>query len=122
MVHAGLDPDADPAERLVRNRPLSDLHWAAIRHEFLCFTGGWDYNEGGYFRGATVVVHGYTPAEREDLNQNTEAICEMDGINEYRAICHDASASARRQAGRAHFFWRGEQTLTRIHVATGQVR
>lgn len=120
MVHAGLDPNADPAEHLARNRPLSDLHWAAIRHEFLCFTGGWDHNEGGYFRGATVVVHGHTPAVREDLFQNIEAMREMDGIEEYRSICLDASAATRPQVGWAHFFNRDSRTFTRIHTAVGK--
>ncbi|UWR45830.1 serine/threonine protein phosphatase [Phaeobacter inhibens] len=119
MVHAGLDPDASPEEHLDRHRPLSDSHWAGIRHKFLCFTDGWDYGEEGYFKGATVVVHGHTPAVREDLNLRVEAMAEMDGIDDYRAICLDAGASTRPQIGWAHFYSRGGETMCQIFTAVG---
>lgn len=119
MVHAGLDPDASPEEHLDRHRPLSDSHWAGIRHKFLCFTDGWDYGEEGYFKGATVVVHGHTPAVREDLNLREDAMAEMDGIDDYRAICLDAGASTRPQIGWAHFYSCDEQTMCQIFSAVG---
>ncbi|OBY24214.1 metallophosphoesterase family protein [Leisingera sp. JC1] len=119
MVHAGLDPDASPEEHLDRHRPLSDSHWAGIRHKFLYFADGWDYGEGGYFTGATVVVHGHTPAVREDLNLRVEAMAEMDGIDDYRAICLDAGASTRPQIGWAHFYSRGGKTMCQIFAAAG---
>lgn len=119
MVHAGLDPDASPEEHLYRHRPLSDSHWAGIRHKFLCFTDGWDYGEGGYFKGATVVVHGHTPAVREDLNLREDAMGEMDGIDDYRAICLDAGASTRPQIGWAHFYSSDGKTMCQIFAAAG---
>ncbi|QAX28844.1 metallophosphoesterase family protein [Leisingera sp. NJS204] len=119
MVHAGLDPDASPEEHLDRHRPLSDSHWAGIRHKFLCFTDGWDYDEEGYFKGATVVVHGHTPAVREDLNLRVESMGEMDGIDDYRAICLDAGASTRPQIGWAHFYSSDGKTMCQIFAAAG---
>ena len=117
-VHAGLDPSVPDDIHLARDRPMDDLHWAAIRHESLSWQGGWDVDAvtGQRWRGPTVVVHGHTPAIRTSLSKTTAELEQMDGVEGYRAICLDAGAAYRPQLGWARFAREGEVSVGRIGV------
>lgn len=117
FVHAGLHPHEDPEEHLDRKRPLmGDYHWASIRYPFLNWQGGWDHDGGRYFWGDRVVVHGHTPAVREDLRDNPEALSICDGVDDFRSVCLDVGASSRDQVGWAHFQREQGQTFMQVHA------
>ena len=123
-VHAGLDPNTPDDIHLVRDRPMNDLHWAAIRNEFLIWRGGWDIDQatGQRGRGPTVVVHGHTPAIRTSLAETSEELPLMDGIDVYRAICLDAGAAYRPQLGWAEFGRKDDASFVRISVVYGHAK
>ncbi|WP_178352804.1 metallophosphoesterase [Loktanella atrilutea] len=105
FVHAGIDPHANRATFLARDKPRDDLHWATIRNEFLTWTGGWDRDgDGAPMHGATVIVHGHTPAIRTSLHETQAELSQMDGIDGYSTICVDAGAASRPQIGWARFW------------------
>lgn len=121
FVHAGLHPHEDPKEHLDRKRPLmGDYHWASIRYPFLNWRGGWDHDGGRYFWGDRVVVHGHTPAVREDLRKNPDALSICDGVDEYRSVCLDVGATSRDQVGWAHFQREQGQTFMQIHACVSE--
>lgn len=115
FVHAGIDPHADRAAFLARDKPLDDRHWATIRNEFLTWTDGWDQDEDGALtRGPTIVVHGQTPAIRTSLIETHAELPQMDGIDGYRTICLDAGAASRPQIGWARFWAEGDSCMVEI--------
>ncbi|WP_299844276.1 metallophosphoesterase [uncultured Jannaschia sp.] len=119
FVHAGLAPCTPDDIHLARNCPVDDdTHWAWIRNEFLTWQGGWDVDPetGQRWIGPTVVVHGHTPAVRTSLAETTDELPQMDGVEDYRAICLDAGAAYRPQLGWARFFREGEKSVGRIGV------
>lgn len=91
-------------------------HWANIRHTFLTHRGGWDIEDPDpkrRERRPTVVVHGHTPALRQDLVSAEELeIC--DGIDEYRAVALDIGAAYRPQLAYGHFRTRDGQAEVKI--------
>lgn len=107
FVHAGLHPHLDRTTFLAQDRGCvrSDDHWASIRYPFLNWTGGWDMDDPSAARRQakpTVVVHGHTPALRQDLTTADElSIC--NGIDDYRAVDLDIGAGHRSQLAWAHF-------------------
>ncbi|WP_299823119.1 hypothetical protein, partial [uncultured Jannaschia sp.] len=118
-VHAGLDPCTPDDIHLARDRPVDDdTHWAWIRNESLTWQGGWDVDPetGQRWIGPTVVVHGHTPAVRTSLAETTGELPQMDGVEDYRAICLDAGAAYRPQLGWARFAREGEKSVGRIGV------
>ena len=115
FVHAGIDPHADRASFLARDRALDDMHWATIRNDFLTWTEGWDQDGAGApVRGPTIVVHGHTPAIRTSLSESIAELKQMDGIDGYRAICLDAGAASRPQIGWARFWVEGDRSMAEI--------
>lgn len=115
FVHAGIDPHADRAAFLARDRPLDDMHWSTIRNEFLTWTKGWDRDEHeGPTHGPTIVVHGHTPAIRTPLSDSVAELKQMDGIDDYRTICLDAGAASRPQIGWARFWAEGGCSMAEI--------
>lgn len=107
FVHAGIHPHLDRAIFLAQDRRnvRSDDHWATIRYPFLDWTGGWDANSPDPARQQTrptVVVHGHTPALREDLRHHDQlSVC--DGVEEFRAVDLDIGPGHRPQLAWAHF-------------------
>ena len=117
FVHAGIDPHADRAAFLARDKPLDDMHWATIRNEFLTWTKGWDQNEAGALtRGPTVIVHGHTPAIRTSLRETRVDLSQMDGIEGYRTICLDTGAASRPQIGWARFWVEEGRSMVEINA------
>lgn len=120
FVHAGIHPHSDRVAFLAQDRQnvRSDAHWATIRYPFLDWTGGWDMNDPDPTRQQTrptVVVHGHTPAVREDLIHQTQlSIC--DGIEEYRVVDLDIGAAYRPQLAWAHFFMKNSRAQMQIHA------
>ena len=122
FVHAGIDPHADRAAFLARDRPVGDMHWATIRNEFLTWTDGWDQDEAGApMRGPTIVVHGHTPAIRTSLSESVAELKQMDGIDGYRTICLDAGATSRPQVGWARFWVEGDRSMAEIKATFASV-
>ncbi|WP_299840507.1 metallophosphoesterase [uncultured Jannaschia sp.] len=117
FVHAGLDPCTPDDIHLARDRLVDDdKHWAWIRNESLTWQGGWDVDPetGQRWIGPTVVVHGHTPAVRTSLAETTDELPQMDGVEDYRAICLDAGAAYRPQLGWARFFREGEVSRVKV--------
>jgi serine/threonine protein phosphatase 1 len=107
FVHAGIHPHLDKAAFLEQDRRYvrSDDHWATIRYPFLDWTEGWDANDPDPTRQQTrptVVIHGHTPALREDLRHPDQLLI-CDGVDEFRAVDLDIGAGHRPQLAWAHF-------------------
>lgn len=118
LVHAGIHPHQNRANFLGQSRRFISVedHWANIRHTFLTHRGGWDEDDPDpkrRERRPTVVVHGHTPALRQDLAKAEDLkIC--DGINDYRAVALDIGAAYRPQLAYGHFRTRGGQAEVQI--------
>ncbi len=119
-IHAGLHPQMPPAEHLDRARPHrgDDYHWATIRYPFLDWQEGWQWDGRHYGWGDTVVVHGHTPAVRMSLLAGPRGLQPCDRINNHRALCLDAGASARDQIAWARIWSAGSQAMVQVHAAT----
>ncbi len=118
FVHAGIHPHRDMAAFLAQDRRniRSDDHWATIRYPFLDRTGGWDANDPDPTRQQTrptVIVHGHTPALREDL-QHAAQLSVCDGVEEFRAVDLDIGAGHRSQLAWAHFRMDDGQTKMQL--------
>lgn len=124
FVHAGIHPHRDRVTFLAKDRRnvRSDDHWATIRYPFLDWTGGWDTNSPDPARQQTrptVVVHGHTPALREDLRHSEQhSVC--DGVDEFRAVDLDIGAGHRPQLAWAHFWMEDGQAKMQIGALGAQ--
>lgn len=111
FVHAGVHPDRDRAEFLDIDRRSIEIeyHWASIRYPFLSHTEGWDVRDQDLERRRrkpTVIIHGHTPAIRQDLLISEDLII-CDGIEGHRTVALDIGAAYRPQLAYAHFRNRG---------------
>jgi serine/threonine protein phosphatase 1 len=107
FVHGGIHPHRDRVAFLEQDRRhvRSDDHWATIRYPFLDWTGGWDATDPDPARQQTrptVVVHGHTPALREDL-RHPDQLSVCDGVAEFRSVDLDIGAGHRPQLAWTHF-------------------
>ena len=106
FVHAGVHPDGDITEFLEQDRFFIgvDDHWATMRHPFLSHHGGWNARDADPARRRlrpTVIVHGHTPALRQDIVSGADLkVC--DGIDEHRTVALDIGAAFRPQLAFAH--------------------
>jgi serine/threonine protein phosphatase 1 len=120
FVHAGIHPFQNRTAFLGLSRRFIKMedHWANIRHTFLTHRGGWDVNDPDPERRAqkpTVVVHGHTPAVRQDLVDAGDLdIC--DGVDDYRTVALDIGAAYRPQLAFAHFRTRAGQAEVQIRA------
>lgn len=118
FVHAGIHPHQNRANFLAQSRRFISVenHWANIRNSFLTHRGGWDEDDPDpqrRERRPTIVVHGHTPALRQDLVQAADLeIC--DGVDGYRAVALDIGAAYRPQLAYAHFRTRDGQAEVQI--------
>ncbi len=125
FVHAGIHPFQNRADFLGLSRRFIKMedHWANIRHTFLTHRGGWDQNDADLKRrelNPTVVVHGHTPALRQDLAEAGDLeVC--DGIDEYRTVALDIGAAYRPQLAYAHFRVRGGKAEVQIRAVRSSV-
>lgn len=124
FVHAGIHPHCDRVAFLEQDRRniRSDDQWATIRYPFLDWTGGWDANDPDPTRQQTrptVVVHGHTPALREDL-RHTGQLSVCDGVDEFRAVDLDIGAGHRPQLAWAHFQIEDGQAKMQILALSAQ--
>ncbi len=107
FVHAGIHPLQNRATFLGLSRRFIGMedHWANIRHTFLTYNKGWDLDDPDperRKRRPTVVVHGHTPALRQDLvSADDLQVC--DGVEDYRTVALDIGAAYRPQLAYAHF-------------------
>jgi serine/threonine protein phosphatase 1 len=126
FVHAGLHPHRNRTAFLAQDRLCvrSDDHWASIRYPFLNWTGGWEMDDPDARRRnakPTVVVHGHTPALRQNLT-TAEDLSICDGIRVYRVVDLDIGAGHRPQLAWAHFRCINGQVEVRIHALTAQCK
>lgn len=124
FVHAGIHPHRNRVTFLEQDRRhvRSDDHWATIRYPFLNWTGGWDANDLVPARQQarpTVLVHGHTPALREDLRQPDQlSVC--DGVDGFRAVDLDIGAGHRPQLAWAHFRTEDAQAKMQLLALSAQ--
>jgi len=122
FVHAGICPQTNRDEFLGLSRRLIQIddHWATIRNSFLTHQGGWDHDDPDPIRrelNPTVVVHGHTPALRQDLTTADDLdIC--DGVEGYRTVALDIGAAYRTQLAFAHFRSRAGKTEVQIRAVS----
>ena len=120
FVHAGVHPNANRARFLTQDRHCVrvDDHWATIRYPFLDWTGGWDADDpdqGRRSKKPTVIIHGHTPALRQNLT-SADDLMVCDGIDDYRTVDLDIGAGHRDQLAWAHFRMADGQGRMQIHA------